>query len=141
MKKFPEYRRQIAVDFHCEDAHVMVIDDDASVTRVVCKILNVCGFSNTSYVNDPADALNQIRLVKPDLILLDILMPGMDGLAILKEIKSDEQLRDTIVVMLSAVSDKCTKYKTLNLGAIDFINKPVNQIELELRVRNALKVL
>jgi DNA-binding response OmpR family regulator len=93
-----------------------------------------------SFVNDPNVAIEQIRQFQPDLILLDIVMPGTTGLDLLKEIRDDQSLQETTILMLSA-ADKKSKYQALNLGAVDFINKPVDQEDLEVRVRKALRII
>jgi DNA-binding response OmpR family regulator len=128
------------LDFQCENASIMVIDDELIMTRFVQLSLARAGFKNITCFNDPTVGLTQIRRQQPDLILLDLVMPELNGLDMLEIIKDDDELNDTTVLVLSA-ADKKSKYRALNLGAVDFINKPVDEEDLELRVRKALRVI
>ena len=127
-------------DFQCENARLMVIDDDPIITRFVALCLRNAGFENVVCLNHSTAALEQIARLKPDLILLDIEMPHLSGLELLELLRRDEQYRDISIVMLSG-SDKASKYRSLNLGAVDFINKPVDAEQLERHVRKALRVI
>jgi DNA-binding response OmpR family regulator len=135
-----EHLIPIELDFQCENASIVVIDDEALMTRFVKHCLEKAGFKNVICFNDPSFGLEQIRRIRPDLILLDLVMPKISGLDMLEFIKNDEELDETTVLVLSA-ADKKSKYRALNLGAIDFINKPVDEEDLELRVRKALRVI
>ena len=110
------------------------------MTRFVTSVLEGDGFTHVFGLNDPAIALTEIYRFQPDLILLDISMPEVNGLEILEAIQADEHLREVSVLMLSA-STKQWKYRALNMGAIDFINKPVKADELLARVRKTLRVI
>ena len=135
-----EHLIPIELDFQCENASIMVIDDEPIMTAFVNRCLRMAGFETICCVNDPTQAISEIRNVRPDLILLDIVMPGLNGLELLKSIRSDNGLAETTVLMLSA-ADKKSKYQALNLGAVDFINKPVDGEDLEIRVRKALRII
>jgi DNA-binding response OmpR family regulator len=135
-----EHLIPVDLDFQCENARIMVIDDEPVMTLFVSKTLNKAGFENILAINNPHAALDEISRFQPDLILLDIVMPELSGLELLDSIRSDERFRDVTVLMLSA-ADKKSKYRALNLGAVDFINKPVDADDLEIRVRKALRVI
>ena len=135
-----EHLIPVELDFQCENASIMVIDDEPMMTKFVTHCLKSTGFENIHCVNDPNVAIEQIRQFQPDLILLDIVMPGTTGLDLLREIRDDQSLHETTILMLSA-ADKKSKYQALNLGAVDFINKPVDAEDLEVRVRKALRVI
>ncbi len=135
-----EHLIPVDLDFQCENARIMVIDDEPVMTLFVSKTLNKAGFENILAINNPHVALDEISRFQPDLILLDIVMPELSGLELLDSIRSDERFRDVTVLMLSA-ADKKSKYQALNLGAVDFINKPVDADDLEIRVRKALRVI
>ena len=135
-----EHLIPVDLDFQCEDARILVIDDEPMMTLFVKRILKKAGFENISGISDPNIALEKIAEVEPDLILLDIVMSGMSGLELLAIIRDDERFRDVTVLMLSG-ADKKSKYRALNLGAVDFVNKPVDAEDLEIRVRKALRVI
>ena len=135
-----EHLIPLDLDFQCENARIMVIDDEPVLTLFVAKSLNSAGFKNVWGVNDPGIAIPEIRRIQPDLILLDIVMDGLSGLELLASIRGDQRLQDVTVMMLSA-ADKKSKYQALNMGAVDFINKPVDADDLEIRVRKALRVI
>ena len=135
-----EHLIPVDLDFQCEDARILVIDDEPMMTLFVKKILKKAGFENISGISDPSMALEKIAQFEPDLILLDIVMPGMSGLELLATIRADQRFRDVTVLMLSG-ANKQSKYRALNLGAVDFVNKPVDAEDLEIRVRKALRVI
>jgi diguanylate cyclase len=119
-------------------ALVMMIDDEPIVTEVVQSFLEDGGFSNFIAIHDPMQAISTLRRHRPDVVLLDLLMPGMSGFDLLSIIRSDEQLRYLPVIVLTAANDSPTKLRALELGATDFLAKPVDQSELTLRLRNTL---
>ena len=82
--------------------------------------------------------MSLVREHRPDVVLLDIIMPGRSGLDILDQILEDDEHRHTPVIVLTAATDGDTKYRALELGATDFLAKPVDSSELTLRVRNTL---
>ncbi len=86
------------------------------------------------------DGLAMARQLDPDVILLDVAMPGMDGFDVLSRLKSDPGLHDIPVIFLSGSADTADKVRALEMGAIDFITKPFEIIELKARVRSALRV-
>ena len=123
-----------------ENARVLIVDDEPIVAKVVAQQLRLDGFRDISFETDPYQALATIREFQPDIVLLDISMPGMGGLEVLELIRADKSLDDVEVLILSS-SDRKTKYKAMRMGAVDFVNKPVDAEELGLRIRHALRVL
>lgn len=123
-----------------EDAHVMIIDDEPINIKLVRKVLGEIGFSHFTGVTNSCDAMVEIRRGLPDLLLLDIMMPHVDGLEILEAVKATPDLKNIPVLVLTASSDRATKLEALELGALDFLAKPVDRMELIPRVRNALAV-
>jgi diguanylate cyclase (GGDEF)-like protein len=117
---------------------VMMIDDDPITLDVIQAFLGEAGYHNILTLNQPADAIDTIRNVQPDVVLLDLLMPGVSGFDILRSMRLEEELRFTPVIMLTAASDAETKLQALELGATDFLAKPVDPSELSLRLRNTL---
>jgi putative two-component system response regulator len=84
-------------------------------------------------------ALDQVRLAVPDLVLLDVMMPGMDGYEVCRCLKQDEQTRLTPVVFVTALNDRRARVKAIEAGGDDFLSKPFDQLELSARVRSLVR--
>ncbi len=119
---------------------IMIVDDESINIRVVRKYLQKAGYRQFVELTDSTQALTTILREKPDLVLLDIMMPEVDGLEILYAVRNEPSLRDLPIIILTAASDGGTKLEALDLGATDYLTKPVHQVELVLRVRNVLLV-
>ena len=117
---------------------VLMIDDEPMLTDVVQAYLEDAGYTHLVAINDPCVALETARRCKPSLVLLDLMMPKVSGFEILEQLRADEQLRYVPVIVLTAASDPATKLRALDLGATEFLAKPVDASELVLRVRNSL---
>jgi putative two-component system response regulator len=122
------------------EARVMIIDDEPVNIKVAKKYLQIAGYENFVTTSDAAGATEMVRREMPDVVLLDIMMPQVSGLEILGAVRSDESLSHVPVIILTASSDANTKRAALELGATDFLAKPVDASELVPRVRNALVV-
>jgi len=118
---------------------VLLCDDELMNRKVASKILNKEGFSIIEAVNG-AEAIEVLQTHRVDLILMDLMMPVMDGFEATKVIKSDESLATIPLIILSALSDKKQIIKGLELGADDYITKPYDIVDLKLRVSNAVKI-
>ena len=114
-----------------------MIDDDVATTLVIKKHLEMCEFVNVELLSDSKKAIEKITTFSPDLVLLDLMMP-VSGAFILSQIRSDRHLGNTPVIALTSAASEETRAKLLNLGANDFLNKPVIANELFARVRNTL---
>ena len=130
---------QIDAPFSYESARILVVDDEPLVIRPVVQILNQAGFKRVESENDPRRALHTVQKFRPDLILLDLIMPEMTGVEFLEQLKSSPDFDEISVLILSAgrMSDK---YKSLRLGAVGFINKPVDPDQLVQSVQQTLLV-
>ena len=117
---------------------VMIIDDEPLTTQVVKTLLQEAGYARVVSTNKPRDAFNLILQERPVIILLDLLMPEVNGFEILRQIRARDEFRYTPVIMLTATTDPRARLKALELGASDFLTKPVDPSELQLRLRNAL---
>ena len=122
------------------NSKIMIVDDEDLVIRVVRQFLSRDGYTNFITITDPREALNAIRSEKPDVVLLDINMPHLSGLDILRARQHIKPLRTTPFIILSAINDADTKQEALELGATDFLAKPVEKSDLTLRVQNSLIV-
>ncbi len=120
------------------DSSIMILDDEPYNVMVVRKYLRDVGYSNLLECTDSSDALKIIAQKKPSLLLLDIMMPMVSGLDILRALRMDEHSRRFPVLVLTASTDAATKREALDLGAADFLPKPVDPNDLIPRVRNAL---
>jgi DNA-binding response OmpR family regulator len=103
--------------------NVLIVDDDAAIVRMVERILSKEGHQVSSESNGRS-ALARAHALRPDLILLDIMMPGIDGLAVLAEIRRTPALEHTRIVMLTARSQGLDKFTSLKTGADAYIIKP-----------------
>ena len=116
------------------EAHILVIDDDKGIRELVKEYLNENNFI-TSTAKDAIEAKEKISLIKFDLIILDIMMPGKSGLEFLKENKSH---LDTPIILLTAKGEAINRIEGLETGADDYLSKPFEPKELILRIRNIL---
>ena len=115
---------------------ILIVDDEKLNIMALAHILSP-GY--VIYVSkDGQDAIDIAHENKPDVILLDIIMPKMDGYAVLKALKSAEATRDIPVIFISGLSGAEDEQKGLSLGAADYICKPFNPAIVELRVMNQL---
>lgn len=117
---------------------ILIIDDDAVTTAILDEYLSNFGFN----VHDAIDGnagLEKMKILNPDLILLDIKMPGKDGIQILKEIKLTPGFASIPVLLLTAINRSNIKVKGLELGADDYITKPVDKAELLARIKVSIK--
>ena len=121
-------------------AKVMIIDDEMLVIKVVKRYLSAEGYANFVVVNDSRQALEKIWEEQPDVILSDIHMPEVSGLDILRARQKNAKLTSIPVLILSGSSGNEVMREALELGATDFLAKPVDPYALSLRVQNALIV-
>ncbi len=119
-------------------ALVYIIEDDEDINELLVYNLEKEGFKVKSFYNS-IDALKRIREKKPDILLLDIMLPDIDGLEFCKILKSDEELSDIPIIMLTAKSTEIDKIVGLELGADDYITKPFSMRELIARIRAVLR--
>jgi DNA-binding response OmpR family regulator len=121
-----------------ENRNILVVDDDPNALDIVRTFLEAKGY-HVATAKDGADALAQLESLKPALVLLDVMMPGMDGWEVARIIKNHPQFGGTRVVMLTARSDFADKHEGLRAGADDYIVKPIQLRELGDRVERNLK--
>ena len=117
------------------EAHILVVDDDKGIRELVREYLNQNNFI-TSTAENAESAFEKTKLIKFDLIILDIMMPGKSGLEFLKENKN---LLDTPIILLTAKGEALDRIEGLETGADDYLPKPFEPTELLLRIRNILR--
>jgi DNA-binding response OmpR family regulator len=115
---------------------VLVVDDDPTVSDVVRRYLEQAG-CEVRLAADGADGLAAIAAQRPDLVVLDLMMPGIDGLEVCRRLR--RQLPDLPVVMLTALGEEADRVLGLEVGADDYVTKPFSPRELVLRIRSVLR--
>ena len=117
----------------------MIVDDEDRNRRLLEAILIPFGY-DVIMANNGKEALDRVLVNKPDVILLDIMMPVMDGFEAARRLKDDEKTRIIPIVMVTALKDVESRVKALEVGVDDFLNKPVDKLELRARIKSLLKV-
>lgn len=117
---------------------ILIIDDTELMVRYITDILRAAEYEVVSAFNG-LEGIQKVREEKPDLVILDVIMPGMDGFEVCKALRDDESNNLMPIIMLTAQDDEDNKLTGLELGADDYIIKPFNPRELLSRVRNTLK--
>ncbi len=115
---------------------VLVVDDDPTVSDVVRRYLEQDG-CEVRLAADGADGLAAIAAQRPDLVVLDLMMPGIDGLEVCRRLR--RQLPDLPVIMLTALGEEADRVLGLEVGADDYVTKPFSPRELVLRIRSVLR--
>lgn len=126
------------VDESQSHALIMMVDDEPTTIEVLRMFLEDAGYRNFVTTSDSREAIELIGSRHPDVVLLDLMMPHVGGFDILSAMRADAQMRHTPVIMLTSSVDGGTKLTALELGATDFLGKPVDPSELALRLRNTL---
>jgi DNA-binding response OmpR family regulator len=116
--------------------HVLVVDDDPTVSDVVRRYLEHADFDVT-LASDGPGALDAVAARRPDLVVLDLMLPGIDGLEVCRRLR--ERDPDVPIVMLTALGDEADRVVGLSLGADDYVTKPFSPRELVLRVQSVLR--
>ena len=118
---------------------ILVVDDEEPNIRLYRDLLTPEGYDIEVAGNGKGAVLGS-KLYKPDLIIMDIMMPGMRGYEACAEIKADPETKIIPIIMVTALRDKVSRMKSLTAGANEFLSKPVDRAELLLRVKNLLKI-
>ena len=117
---------------------VLVVEDEQDILDLVDYNLSQAGF-NVVTAKNGTDALDVVKKQRPDLVVLDLMLPGMDGKEVCRRIRQDETLSNTPVVMLTARADEVDRIVGFELGADDYLTKPFSPRELVLRVKAIMK--
>ena len=119
-------------------ARVLVIDDEAPI-RLLCRVnLEAAGMEIIEAEDGPS-GLEAARSERPDAILLDVMMPGMDGWQVLEELLDDERTNDIPIIFLTARAEVRDQARGLELGGVDYITKPFSPVDLAPLVENLLE--
>lgn len=123
-----------------KSAKIAIVDDEPINVKIVRRHLQAVGYENFVITSDARDAMQLIEVERPDVVLLDVMMPEIDGIQILQIIRGTAHLRHVPVLMLTAATDQATRLRALENGATDFLAKPLDVSELIPRLRNGLLV-
>lgn len=127
-------------DAPIETARILIVDDQESNLRLLEELLEREGFDNVLSSTDPTQALELVRAFEPDLVLLDLMMPGLSGYAVLEQIEKQRSPDSFLpVLVLTADATQQARHRALALGAKDFLTKPFDNVEAMLRVWNLLE--
>ncbi|MEJ2592239.1 MAG: phosphate regulon transcriptional regulator PhoB [Candidatus Thiodiazotropha sp.] len=117
---------------------ILAVDDEPAVGEMLRFILEQDGFQ-TDFAEDATQALNLIRKTRPDLILLDWMLPGMSGIELAGRLKGDSETESIPIIMLTAKGEENDKVRGLDIGAEDYVTKPFSARELLARIRTILR--
>ncbi|MCL1470197.1 response regulator [Argonema antarcticum] len=120
-------------------AVLLIVDDTPANLGVLSDFLDEAGFE-VLVARDGESAIQKVQYAKPDIILLDVMMPGIDGFETCHRLKADPSTEDIPVIFMTALSETVDKVKGFNLGAVDYITKPFQQEEVLARVKAQLKL-
>jgi class 3 adenylate cyclase len=130
---------QVARSATGSDQPLLIVDDNEGNRDLLARRLGRAGYTSIAIASNGREALEVMRKSEFDLVLLDVMMPELDGIGVLKEMRRDPQLRDIPVVMISAVDDVASVAQCIELGAEDYLPKPFDQVVLQARIRGSLE--
>jgi len=117
---------------------ILVADDEEIIRNILAKLIHALGYSVLQASNS-TQAVSMIRQHKPELVLLDIIMPGVDSMEVLNTVRDDDTLKSTAIILISAIDSLETISTYIEAGADDFLPKPFNSALLNMKIRNALE--
>jgi two-component system, OmpR family, alkaline phosphatase synthesis response regulator PhoP len=135
----PEPRPPSMHDTHLPSSTILVVDDHAPNVELMQAYLETLNCTVHTAV-DGIDALEKVSRVRPDLILLDIMMPRMSGFEVCRRLKADPKTRDIPILMVTALNELGDIERGVESGTDDFLTKPINKLELLTRVKSLLRV-
>jgi PleD family two-component response regulator len=118
---------------------ILVADDDPFNLKLLTELCESAGYRVRTAADGPS-VLDKVARERPDLVLLDVSMPGLDGFEVCRVLKSDPQLRSIAIVIVTAMQDVDARLRGLELGADDYVTKPFRLLELTQRIKTALRV-
>jgi len=128
------------MDLPFENAKILIVDDEVRNVNLLHQVLDHAGYSHLHTTTDPREVCDLHEKIRPDLILLDIKMPFMDGFEVMKQLEQAKGDSYLPILILTAEVDDRTRLHALDSGGKDFMEKPINIPELLLRVKNLLEI-
>jgi CheY-like chemotaxis protein len=126
-------------DVQLRDASILIVDDNRQNLELMQAYLEGLGCSLRTAA-DGVEAVEEIERQRPDLVLLDVMMPRMSGFEVCQKVKSQPATRDVVIIMVTALNEVGDYERAVECGTNDFITKPVNKLELLTRVRSLLEL-
>src|SRR5713226_7570979 len=121
------------------EARILIVDDQLANVALLEDLLEQAGYTAVRGINDPRRALPEFQALEPDLVLLDLLMPGLDGFGVMAQLRPLIPLSAFLpILVLTAEIGPEAKRRALSEGATDFLAKPLDTVEVLLRIRNLL---
>ena len=122
------------------NSNILIVEDEAANVLLLERTLNGNGYKNIQSIADPRDALEIYQKFKPDIVLLDLNMPHLNGFQVMEQINGLDQENPPPVMVLTGQIEHKYRLQALKLGARDFLPKPFDLVELSMRIRNLLEV-
>lgn len=120
-------------------AKILVADDDRFYIQIFSDLISGLGYECVAASNG-AEAIEKVMDCQPDILIVDVVMPGMDGFEVTRRLKNDPATMHIPVVIVTSLTDRSSKLKGLESGADELLNKPVDETEFRARIKNLLKV-
>src|ERR1700757_5229115 len=124
---------------HGEGPRILVVDDYDDNRYTLTRYLERLGYCNIATANDGEEAIARLKADKFDLVLLDVMMPKVDGYQVLSWLKDQPRLRGVPVIMISALNEMSSVVRCIELGAVDYLLKPFNPVLLKARLGSTLE--
>jgi signal transduction histidine kinase/DNA-binding response OmpR family regulator len=122
-----------------QESTILIVDDEAVGRETLEALLMAQGY-DLAFANNGAEALSKAGELTPDLILLDVMMPGMDGFEVCRRLRTDPLLAEVPVIMVTALDDRDSRLRGIEVGADDFISKPFDRAELRAKARTVTRL-
>ena len=123
-----------------EKEKILIVDDQPANIKVLSNFLTATGFE-VLIAKTGEKAIQQLEKVLPDLILLDVMLPGIDGFEACRQLKAQDATQEIPVIFMTALAETVDKVQGLTLGGVDYITKPFQQDEVLARIRNQLSLV
>ena len=122
------------------ESRILIVDDQETNVRLLEYLLRRSGYRSVRGTTDPRDVIEIYKEFSPDLVLLDLVMPHLDGVKLMEHLQEVERETYPSIMVISASENDEAKIRSLALGAIDFIAKPFNRVEVVRRIEEMLKM-
>ena len=134
---YPDYSKRTVEGIL--DSKILIVDDEETNAKLLEYFLLRNGYRSVRFTTNPQDAVRIYQEFRPDLVLLDLVMPNMDGVEVMEKLQEIERETYPSIVIISASQSDETKIRSLALGAIDFLTKPFNGEELVALIKKMLE--